>query len=435
MLDSLSTYHYIIIFSSIIIISYFFNSFSKKSGIPSVLMLIGLGFIINLYTPFLNKFDFVLEVLGTVGLILIVLDGALGLRLLKNKIGIILKSFFVSLITLVCTSYLGALFLNYFFEIKVLHALLLTTPLSILSSAILLPSIGSIEDNKREFLIYESTFSDIIGIIFFVTVLSFISPDTENNKVYGFILSNLIGTTVFSIFISYFLIYLFQKLKGEAKLFLLISVLMILYAFSEMLNLSSLIIILVFGLILNNYKLFFKGFLSNLIVGDKKILEIIDDFKVVTLESAFVVRTFFFILFGWSININDLLDLKSFLIALSIVIVIYLVRCVVLFVFSITLRFDKILPELFLAPRGLLTILLFFTIPEGLIDSDVNFEGVFLYVIIFCSIIMTLILVNEKKKEVLYKREYSENESDLNQEINRGFKDSEREGGLGENKL
>ena len=42
MLDVLSTYHYIIIFiSSIIIISYFFNSFSKSSGIPSVLMFFG----------------------------------------------------------------------------------------------------------------------------------------------------------------------------------------------------------------------------------------------------------------------------------------------------------------------------------------------------------------------------------------------------------
>lgn len=399
MFEALTTYHYIIIFASIIITSYFFNSFSKKSGVPSVLMLIGLGFIINIYTTFQDKFDFVLEVLGTVGLILIVLDGALGLKLLRDKVGTILKSFFVSLITLVCTAYFGALFLNYFFEIQILHALLLTTPLSILSSAILLPSIGSLKDNKREFLIYESTFSDIIGIIVFVTVLSFISPDAENNRVYGFILSNLIGTTVFSVFISYFLIYLFQKLKGEAKLFLLISVLMILYAFSEMLNLSSLIIILVFGLMLNNYKLFFKGFLSSLIVGDQKILEIIDDFKVVTLESAFVVRTFFFILFGWSININDLLDLKSFLIALSIVVIIYLVRCVALLIFSLTLRFEKILPELFLAPRGLLTILLFFTIPEGLIDSDLNFEGVFLYVIIICSIIMALILVNEKKKE------------------------------------
>ena len=408
MFEALTTYHYIIIFASIIITSYFFNSFSKKSGVPSVLMLICLGFIINIYTTFQDKFDFVLEVLGTVGLILIVLDGALGLRLLRDKVGTILKSFFVSLITLVCTAYFGALFLNYFFEIQILHALLLTTPLSILSSAILLPSIGSLKDNKREFLIYESTFSDIIGIIVFVTVLSFISPDAENSRVYGFILSNLIGTTVFSVFISYFLIYLFQKLKGEAKLFLLISVLMILYAFSEMLNLSSLIIILVFGLMLNNYKLFFKGFLSSLIVGDQKILEIIDDFKVVTLESAFVVRTFFFILFGWSININDLLDLKSFLIALSIVVIIYLVRCVALLIFSLTLRFEKILPELFLAPRGLLTILLFFTIPEGLIDSDLNFEGVFLYVIIICSIIMALILVNEKKKEGIEIGEVSE---------------------------
>ena len=120
------------------------------------------------------------------------------------------------------------------------------------------------------------------------------------------------------------------------------------------------------------------------------------------------MRTFFFILFGWSININDLLDLKSFLIALSIVVIIYLVRCVALLIFSLTLRFEKILPELFLAPRGLLTILLFFTIPEGLIDSDLNFEGVFLYVIIICSIIMALILVNEKKKEGIEMGEGSE---------------------------
>jgi Kef-type K+ transport system membrane component KefB len=398
-------------------------------------MLIGLGFIINIYTSFQDKFDFVLEVLGTVGLILIVLDGALGLRLLKNKVVTILKSFFVSLITLVCTAYFGALFLNYCFGIQILHALLLTTPLSILSSAILLPSIGSLDDDKREFLIYESTFSDIIGIIVFVTVLSFISPDTENNRVYDFILSNLVGTTVFSVFISYFLIYLFQKLKGEAKLFLLISVLMILYAFGEMLNLSSLIIILVFGLILNNYKLFFKGFLSSLIVGDQKILEIIDDFKVVTLESAFVVRTFFFILFGWSININDLVDLKSFLIGVSIVVIIYLVRCIALLIFSITLRFDKILPELFLAPRGLLTILLFFTIPEGLIDSDVNFEGVFLYVIIICSIIMALILVNEKKKEGIDKSEDLEEDNELNQLFKSVAEGEEKAGFMDKNKL
>ncbi len=361
-------------------------------------MLIALGIIVNIYIPFQDRFGFILEVLGTVGLILIVLDGALGLKLLRSKTGIILKSLFVSLITLVGTSYISALFLYYFFDLPIIHSLLLTVPLSILSSAILLPSIDSVEEKKREFLIYESTFSDIIGIIVFVTTLSFINPTTESSEVYGFIVSDLIGTTVFSIVISCFLIYLFQKLKGQAKLFLLISVLMILYAFGEMLNLSSLIIILMFGLIINNYKLFFRGVFFKLIDDDEKISEIIDDFKIVTLESAFVVRTFFFILFGWSIKISDLFDLKSFLIGLSIVTVIYLVRSITLFVFSGTFRFNKILPELFLAPRGLLTILLFYAIPKNLIESDINFEGVFLYVIIICCLVMTLVLISEKKK-------------------------------------
>ena len=173
---------------------------------------------------------------------------------------------------------------------------------------------------------------------------------------------------------------------------------MILYAFGEMLNLSSLIIILMFGLIINNYKLFFKGVFFKLIDDDKKISEIIDDFKVVTLESAFVVRTFFFILFGWSIKISDLFDLKSFLIGLSIVVIIYLVRSITLFIFSGTFKINKILPELFLAPRGLLTILLFYAIPKNLIESDINFEGVFLYVVIICSLIMTWILIHEKEK-------------------------------------
>tara|TARA_B100000683_G_scaffold275851_1_gene327883 strand:+ start:364 stop:1641 length:1278 start_codon:yes stop_codon:yes gene_type:complete len=404
-LEFLSTYHFIIIFASVIIVSYFFNSFSKSSGIPSVLMLIALGMIIGLYIPWQNKFSFVLEVLGTVGLILIVLDGALGLKLLRNKVLIIFKSLLVSVFTLGGTSYLAALFLNRFFGIDVFVSLLITIPLSILSSAILLPSIDSVEENKREFLIYESTFSDIVGIIVFYTVLGLVDPASETEGGYGFIVGDLIGTTVFSILISYFLIYVFQKLQGQEKLFLLISVLMILYAFGEMLNLSSLIIILMFGLILNNYKLFFRGALFKLIDNEQKNLRIVDDFKIVTLESSFVVRTFFFILFGWSIQLGDLFNLTSFLIGISIVLIIFFVRSIALFLFSRTIKTKDIVPELFLAPRGLLTILLFYAIPKDLMGNEIDFEGVFLYVIIICSLIMTWTLIKEKNKTEIQEQE------------------------------
>ena len=163
----------LVILSLVIILSYFFNVYSKKSGVPSVLLLIGVGLMAGLATNYFapsfksnneTELDLLLKVLGTFGLILIVLEAALDLKLLKEKISIIVKSLFVAIIALGGTSIVGAWFLSYFFvgDIGVLNkfseCLLITIPLSVLSSAIILPSIGMLENKKREFLIYESTF-------------------------------------------------------------------------------------------------------------------------------------------------------------------------------------------------------------------------------------------------------------------------------------
>ena len=260
-MDQLSSYSLIILFSATIIVSYFFNIYAKKSGIPAVLMLIVSGVLINfaLIISGIEKPNLfpILEVLGVVGLILIVLEAALDLELLKEKIGVITKSLLVATIGLVATSYVSAEFLCYVFEMTIIEALLFTIPLSILSSAIILPSIDSLDEYKKEFMIYESTFSDILGIVGFYSVMSFLGPDSKS-EIYGEVFSNLIFTIVFSVIASYILIYIFQKLKGHNKLFLLISILLLLYAIGKLFHLSSLIIILIFGVILNNYKLFFK---------------------------------------------------------------------------------------------------------------------------------------------------------------------------------
>ena len=400
MFENLTTNHYLLIFASTVIISYFFNSYSKKSGIPAVLMLIGLGVVINLITGGWNeKFNELLKLLGTVGLILIVLEAALDLKLLKEKIGVILKSLLVSFIGLVGTSYLAALFLTLVVpDFNLMTALLLTIPLSILSSAIILPSIDSLEEKKKEFMIYESTFSDIIGIISFYAILNTVNSNSLENVLPETFIS-LAFTIVISVALSYILIYIFQKLKGHAKLFLLISVLLVLYAVGKMMHLSSLIIILFFGLVLNNYKLFFKGPLKEFIL-EERVEEILEDFRVVTIESAFVVRTFFFILFGWSIVFSDLLSFKVLGVGLVFLILIYLIRSLVLFVFNGTFKLDKITPEVFLAPRGLITILLFYSIPSGILpEGQLDFvKGILLFVILFSCLIMAWSLIKEKKK-------------------------------------
>jgi NhaP-type Na+/H+ or K+/H+ antiporter len=375
-------------------------------------MLIGLGIAINYALRFSGfpKPDLlpVLEVLGVVGLILIVLEAALDLHLLKEKVGLIIKSFLVALIGLGATAYLAALALNFLMDVEVLNALLYTIPLSILSSAIILPSIDDLDEDKREFMIYESTFSDIVGIIGFYSVLTMVGS-TSNESVYGEVFGNLALTVVFSIIISYILIYVFQNIKGHVKLFLLIAILLLLYAVGKMFHLSSLIIILIFGMILNNYKVFFRGGLMRLL-NTERVDEVLDDMKVVTAETAFVVRTFFFIIFGWSVYLGSLLSFKVIGIGLVILVIIYLIRAIVLFLFN----GRDIIPQLFLAPRGLITILLFFAIPEEL-SAGKEFQGVLLFVILISCLIMTQSLISHKNN--LVQTEKSEEDDLLNEDF------------------
>ena len=393
-MNSLDPIVLIIIFSSTIILSYIFNLYSKKSGIPSVLLLIFTGMLINfgffiseMGSP--NLFS-VLKILGVVGLALIVLEAALDLKLVKEKMGLIFKSLSTAIIGLFATAYAGSLVLNYTLEMPMIEALLFTVPLSILSSAIILPSLGSLDEYKKEFMIYESTFSDILGIVLFYSLLSFLGPDSKS-EIYGEVFGNLVFTILFSIIISYILVYLFQNIKGHDKLFLLISILLLLYAVGKLFHLSSLIIILIFGMILNNYKVFFAGGLSRLI-NDEKVEHILADFKVVTGESAFVVRTFFFIIFGWSVSVGSMFNLKSIAIGIALLVIIYVVRAICLFIFS----GKNIFPQIFLAPRGLITILLFFAIPKELTDKY-DFNGVLLFIILASCLIMTWSLIRHKK--------------------------------------
>ena len=153
------------------------------------------------------------------GLALIVLAAALDLKLVKEKAGLIFKSLSTAVLGLFATSYVGALVVNYAFSMPMIEALLFTVPLSILSSAIILPSLGYLDDYKKEFMIYESTFSDILGIVLFYSLLSFLGPESKS-EIYGEVFGNLMFTIIFSIIISYILVYLFQNIKGHDKLFL-----------------------------------------------------------------------------------------------------------------------------------------------------------------------------------------------------------------------
>ena len=398
-MEILSSYNLIIAASAIVILSFLFNGISRKTNIPSVLMLIvlGIGLQFALKNFMGSEIDFekslrgTLEIIGTVGLIMIVLEAALELELKREKLVPILKSMAIALIGLIASAWVAALVLYEFVEgMTMQSAWLYATPLSILSSAIIIPSVTALREDKKEFHIYESTFSDIMGIMMFYFLSGGLDPENSSGAL-GFA-GNILLTIVIAIVASYALVLIFQRIKSQAKQFLLIAVLLLLYAIGKKMHLSSLIIILVFGLVIANVKLFFPG-KTRVFLEKKKIKQVYHELHIITLETAFVVRTFFFVIFGITIVLTSLLSTEVAMVSVLIITSIYVIRFFILRVFI----GKDILPQVFIAPRGLITILLFYAIP---VEAEIaGFEsGILLFVIIATSLIMTGAMIGSKKE-------------------------------------
>ena len=392
--DVLSSYNVIIASSVVIILSFFFSQLSQRTNIPSVLMLIVLGMLLKVGLDASGTtFDFfpVLQLLGIVGLIMIVLEAALELKLEKEKTIPILTAMALALVGLVVSAFVAKFLLQYFIpDMTSQQAWVYATPLSILSSAIIIPSVSGLRADKKEFHIYESTFSDIFGIMMFYFLVGNLESDTGTGLV-GFA-GKLLLTIVISLVASYFIVIIFQNIKTHVKLFLLIAILLLLYAIGKKLHLSSLIIILIFGLLIANMELFFSGRLRRFL-NYRKAKHIYDELHTITLETAFVVRTFFFVIFGITISLGSLLETGVAVVSLLITASIYLIRYIMLR----TVMGRDISPQIYIAPRGLITILLFYSIPEALQLETFN-SGIFLFVIIATSVIMTIAMIFDKRR-------------------------------------
>jgi NhaP-type Na+/H+ or K+/H+ antiporter len=387
----------VIIGSLIIIISYLFNLLASRHSIPSVLLLIILGVITKvivsatgLETPDLTP---ILEVLGIIGLIMIVLEASLDLELEKEKRKVISRAFFTALVTLLLSVLIIGLVMRVYLKVNMTTGLLYAVPFSIMSSAIIIPSVSALNPDKRELMIYESTFSDILGIMLFYFLISSLEAESIGEMSLD-VLLNLTLTVLVSVAASYFLIFLFQKIRTELKLFLLIAVLILLYALSKMFHLSSLLIILVFGLILSNRHIFFPGKMQRWL-NEEQMSTIFKNFKMITLESSFVVRTYFFVIFGFTILLASLLNLKVWLVSVLILGILYGIRYGW---FRLIYKID-IFPDIWMAPRGLITILLFYSIPETLRVEAFN-EGILLLVILASSTMMAVSLIKYRKNSI-----------------------------------
>jgi NhaP-type Na+/H+ or K+/H+ antiporter len=361
--------------SLIIIFSYIFDVFSSKTKLPAVVPLLLLGAGIKLVAVFLgfdvvtfqHRITAILPLLGTLGLILIVLEGALELDINASKKGMILKSFAAALLVLLATISAIWAILVYGFQQDSNLALLNAIPLAVISSAIAIPSVANLRAYEKEFIIYESSFSDILGVLIFNFALTNKVINAASFSQLGY---ELLFIFIISIVATVSLGFLFERLGQHKKFVLILAILFFFYGIAKHFHLSALVLIFIFGLFAGNNEFFINALFKQRFKMDVLQREI-HHFQSFVMEFAFVFRTFFFVVFGASIDSSGLLNLDKWALASLIFLAIYLLR---FFYFKAT-RDDKDNLLWYVAPRGLITILLFYSIPDeqklAILDQDV----------------------------------------------------------------
>ncbi len=376
----------------LLLLAYVFDISSSKTKIPSVILLLTVGWLVRQGAVFfqLNVPDLssILPILGTVGLILIVLEGSLELELNRSKLGFISKTVIISFLPMLLFSFGLAAAFQYFGNISFKDGLANAIPFAVISSAIAIPSVQNLISKDKEFITYESSLSDIFGVIFF----NFITlNDNIGTQSVGHFIVELIIILLVTFVATLGLAFLLSKIKHHVKFLPIILIIVLIYAVSKIYHLPGLIFILLFGLFIGNLdELKHYKFIQKL--QPENLNKEVHKFKELTSETAFLIRSLFFLLFGYLIETNELLNQETVVWAAAITISIFVLRFIFLKLFK-----QNIKPLLFIAPRGLITILLFLSIPINQVTGLAN-KSLIIQVIILTAIFMMVGLMSNKTK-------------------------------------
>jgi hypothetical protein len=341
----------------------------------------------------------ILPILGTIGLILIVLEGSLELELNKQKLPVIGKSLLLALLPMFILSLILAFLFMHFGQYSFRNSLINAIPLCIISSAIAIPSVKGLSMSNREFVIYESSLSDIFGIIIF----NFIAINgTINTQSFTHFALQILTIIIVSFVATIGLSFLLSRSKHHIKYVPIILFVILIYSISKFYHLPGLVFVLLFGLFIGNIDELKQ--LKWLKVFDTDNLNSeVQKFKNIVIEGTFLIRTLFFILFGFLIETEEILNTNTLVWSVGIVAGILIVR-------YIFLKFTKlpITPLLYVAPRGLITILLFLSILPSQSISFVNKSLIIQVIVLTALVMMTGILKKPQKTTILSENEILE---------------------------
>jgi len=391
----------------LMILGHILSEVFTRTKIPDLLFLLiiglALGPVLGLVTP--EMFGILGPIFSTISLIVILFEGGLYLRIEA------IKSTFGQCSRLTLLNFCGAICITTFVVLIVagtypLTAFMLAIIVAGTSPSVVIPLIRQLglKETSQTILSIESALCDVLSIVLLLIVLQayqlhkFSFWQASETLIGSFVIAILVGIAGG---IAWSIIR--KKFAFFNKIFAIPAFIFILYGFIEMIGFSGAVAALVFGITLGNLT-YFKGIFSPYFELNVKQIELTEMEKSFFGEIVFLLRTFFFIYIGLSIQFDNP---KIFALGLLVTLLLYVIRIPAVW-FSIpksTPAWDVSVMAVMI-PKGLATAVLASmpfqqAYPEGMFIQEATY-AIILFSIIINSLL--IILIDKTAFSRMYRR-------------------------------
>lgn len=385
-----------------VFLAHLFSGIFSRTKIPDVLLLIVIGAILGpvlgLVSP--SLFGAVGPVFTTITLVIILFEAGISLKLsiVRSVIG---RAMLLAVLGFFFTMGVVAGLGMWLLGLEIIPAFILGAIVGSTSEAVVIPLIRQldVEEKTRTMLSVESTVNDVLSIVITIALVQAYSAGSfEIGPVSGHLVASFLAAIAIGVFGAFVWSLLLNRIRIiKNAIFTTPAFVFIIYGIVETLGFSGAIAALAFGVTLGNIEKMHIPIFKRQI----EAVGLNETEKIFFSEVAFLLKTFFFIYMGISL---ELISNWFIIVAFVLTMVAFTVR-----VLAVRLSVWRQLPEKDISlmaamiPKGLAAVVLA-SIPlrEGVAGGDVikaMTYGIIIFSVVFTSFLVST-LKSKKKPEM-----------------------------------
>ncbi len=383
--------------------------FFKRTGVPSVLFLMGLGVLLGpvLHFAEASKVIALAPYFGTLALLIILFDGGLNLQFMKVVKQAPLAVLF-SLTVFASTTVCIAAFYAWWLDGAWLHGFLLGSILAGTAAAIVIPvasQLTALRGQAKVLLSLDSAFSEVFVVVIALAIMTALTEPSGKGSVVGSLFHAFIDALLLATVAGAVWARLLAWLQGQMLSYMLtLAAILVLYYVAELLGGNGAITILLFGLVLANMQYLVRRLAKpiRVLIGyelDQAEFALDAFLKRINEELSFLVRTFFYVLLGLILDVSAMTWMVA-AVGIGLFVVTLIVRWVVTEILgrvtgAWTATERRVVASML--PRGVATAVMAFLPPASGIPNTDLFPIYALTVIALGVMYMTAALAIERR--------------------------------------